>query len=91
MQGRKLWGFRCSVCGEIFDDYWKHEDDLPLHCEQPAIRIFGGVYLESYTDMMRRTRPAGSLNGWKADPITRNAVLKGLERRKQRLAGTGKL
>ena len=91
LNGRKLWDFRCDVCGEVFDDFWKEGDDLPEHCDQPAVRIPGGVYKENYTDMMRRTRPAGSLNGWKADPITRNDVLKGLKRRERRLAGTGML
>lgn len=82
--------FRCTACGKIEKDYWyRRSEGLPTCCDQEMVVVPGGSYQMSQEDWNAAHRPS-NIN-WKADPATRAAVHKGLERRKRRLGGTGKL
>jgi hypothetical protein len=82
--------FRCPICGTIKQDVWyRRSEGLPTCCDQAMVAMPGGNYQMSSEDWVASKRPS-NIN-WKADPLTRQAVLKGIERRKQRLGGTGKL
>ena len=84
--------FICPECGEMYlEELWRRSEGPPACplCKTPMAPLPGGVYQMSQEDWNAAHRPSG-LN-WKADAATRAAVIKGVERRKQRLGGTGSL
>lgn len=89
IESRKLWEFVCEECGKSQDELWRTGEELPQCCGQPMVRRPGGRRHWTESDWVQKDTPTGQK--YVTDPLTRRAVERGIERRKKRLAGTGKL
>lgn len=84
----KLWDYRCSICHKIEEFFLTDGDPVPVCCEQPMVKVPGGAYRKDFAQEIRERRNDQQLVD---DPLTKFCVEEGLRRRRDRLAGTGRL
>lgn len=84
--------FYCEECDRIETDvYWRRSEGDPKCecCGNTMKAIPGGCYHQDYIEKIQAKRPLSEKIV--QDPLTEFCVKEGLRRRKERLAGTGKL